>query len=262
MPVSWWDPSPIVKTVVHPMGGSNVYVAAFDLTKIELGLVAGYVEPEDAVVPPGHRLAVVPKESVDRLLAITNGGFKRKHGQHGFKIGEDVYIPPKEKDCTLAVTKSGAVKIGTWPRLAPMEADLAWYRQAGPCLVEDGVKTKDAAGPFDGWKYGTSMEGGKDVRRSAYAISKDGKVLYFAIGDIVDPNALADALVALHVEGACQFDINFSFTRLVVFDRNDKGEPVGGSPLMKGLVFAPEEGWKTPAQRDFFYIVKKPDVRP
>ena len=258
VPVSWWDPSPIVKTVVHPPGGSNVYVAAFDYAKIEFGLVAGYVEPEQAVVPPGHRLSLIPKESVDRVLAITNGGFKRKHGQHGFKIGDDVYIPPKDVDCTVAVTKSGELRIGTWTRLAPREAELAWYRQAGPCLVEDGVKTKDAAAPFDGWKYGTSMEGGKDVRRSAYAMSKDGRVLYFAIGDVVDPNALADALVALHVEAACQFDINFSFTRLVVFDRDDKGEPVGSSPLMKGLVFAPEEGWKTPAQRDFFYMVRKP----
>ncbi|MFO0614523.1 MAG: phosphodiester glycosidase family protein [Polyangiaceae bacterium] len=243
------------------MGGANVMVAAIDSTKVEFGLVAGYVEPEQAVVPPGHRLAVIPKESVDRLLAITNGGFKRRHGQHGFKIGDDVYVPPKDADCTVAVTKSGEVRIGTWTRLKSSEADLAWYRQAGPCLVEDGAKTKDAGAPFDGWKYGTSLEGNKDVRRSAYAISKDGKVLYFAIGDMVDPNALADALVAVHVEAACQFDINFSFTRFVLFDRNEKGEPVGSSPLMKGLVFAPEEGWKTPAQRDFFYLVKKPETR-
>jgi hypothetical protein len=257
MPVSWWDPSPIVKTVVHPPGGANVYVAAFDFTKLEFGLVAGYVEPEDAVVPPGRRLAVIPKDAVDRVLAITNGGFKRKHGQHGVKIGDDVYVPPKDVDCTVAVTRSGELRIGTWTRLAAQEVELAWYRQAGPCLVEDGAKTKAAAGPFNGWNYGTSMEGGKDVRRSAYGMSKDGKVLYFAIGDVIDPSALADAFVALHVEAACQFDINFSFTRLVVFDRDDEGRILPSAPLMKGTVFAPEEGWKSPAQRDFFYLAKK-----
>ena len=28
-----------------------------------------------------------------------------------------------------------------------------------------------------------------------------------------------------------------------------------------GTVFAPEEGWKSPAQRDFFYLAKKPSER-
>jgi hypothetical protein len=262
VPVSWLPESPIVKTVVHPMGGSNVFVAAVDYTKVEFGLVAGYIEPEHAIVPPGHRLALVPKSALDRLLVITNGGFKRKHGQHGFKIDDDTYIPPKDADCTVAVMKSGEVRIATWTRLSAFEPEMRWFRQAGPCLVEDGAKTKDAAGPFDGWKFGTSQEGGKDVRRSAWGVSKDGKVLFFAIGDIVDPNALADALVAVHIEAAAQFDINFSFTRFVLFDRDAEGTPVGSSPLMKGLVFAPDEGWKTPAQRDFFYLVTKPSEPP
>ncbi|MFO0619476.1 MAG: phosphodiester glycosidase family protein [Polyangiaceae bacterium] len=260
LPVKGLEPSPLAKTVLHPKAAAPsvaVYVVAMDLSRLTIGLAGGRDEPK-SLVPPIRHPGLVPEAEIPRLVAITNGGFKRKHGMHGMKLGDDVYVPPLPNACTLAMTKDGAVKIATWTRLADEEPSLAWYRQNGPCLVEDGATTEASRAPFQGAVWGAAQEGDKDIRRSAYAISKDGKTLFFSIGDGVDPDTFARALVAAGAEAACQFDINFSFTRFVLLEMDDKGGFTAKNALMKNMVFAPLEGWKTHAERDFFYILKKP----
>jgi hypothetical protein len=260
IPVTGIDPPVIYMMLIHPHKTSpllEVAVAAIDLSRIKLGLIAGVDEPKSTTVPVGKRSGLIPKDEVSRLIAATNGGFKRKHGNHGMKIGDDEYVPPNDADCTVAMTKSGAIRIGTWSKLKSDAADFAWLRQGGPCLVEDGAVGADTIGTFVGTKWGVSQEGQKNIRRSAYGISKDGNVLYFAIGNAIDPEQLAPALVTAGMYAACQFDINYSFTRFVVYDRDAKGEPVAKSPLMKDLRFSGSEGWKVAAERDFFYLIKK-----
>lgn len=256
------DPPALVKTTLHPKStapGVAVYVVAMDLSRLAIGLVPGRDEPKSDI-PPNRHIGKVPESEIPKLVAITNGGFKRKHGMHGMKLGDDVYVPPLPNACALAMTKDGAIRVATWTRLADIEPSLAWYRQNGPCLVEDGAVTDAARAPFHGATWGAAQEGDKDIRRSAYGISKDGKTLYFAIGDGVDPETLAVALVAAGIEAACQFDINFSFTRIVLLEPDDAGGFKATNPLpnVKNMVFAPLEGWKTHAERDFFYIAKKP----
>lgn len=260
IPVKGLDPPALVKTILHPKStapGVAVYVVAMDLARLTLGLVPGRDEPKSDI-PPDRHLGKVPEDQIPKLVAITNGGFKRKHGMHGMKLGDDAYVPPLPKACTVAMTKTGAIKIATWTKLADDEPNLLWYRQNSPCLVEDGAVTEAARAPFHGATWGAAQEGDKDIRRSAYGISKDGQTLFFAIGDGVDPEIFSVALVAAGMEAACQFDINFSFTRFVLLEPDDSGGFKASNPLMKNMVFAPLEGWKTHAERDFFYIAKKP----
>ena len=259
--VSGIDPPVIYTTVIHPHKTSSlleIAIAAIDLSRADLALVAGTDEPKSTTVPAAKRTGLVPAAELPRLIASSNGGFKRKHGNHGMRIGDDDYVPPNDGDCTVAWTKEGAIRVGTWSRLKSDAADFAWLRQGGPCLVEDGSVGPETVGAFVGTKWGVAQDGQKNIRRSAYGISKDGKVLYFAIGNAVDPEQFAPALVEAGIYAACQFDINYSFTRFVVYDRDAKGDPVGKSPLMKDLRFSSTEGWRVAAQRDFFYIVKKP----
>ena len=57
------------------------------------GLVPGRDEPKSDI-PPNRHIGKVPESEIPKLVAITNGGFKRKHGMHGMKLGDDVYVPP------------------------------------------------------------------------------------------------------------------------------------------------------------------------
>jgi hypothetical protein len=245
--------------VLHPKAGAPataVYFVAMDLSRVTLRLAPGREEPTSTIPEARHR-GKVPDDEIPRLVAITNGGFKRKHGQHGMKVGDDLFVPPLPDACTVAATKTGELKIATWTRLADHADDLAWFRQNAPCLVEDGAATPAAKEKFRGAKWGAAQEGDKDIRRSAYGLSKDGKTLYFVIGDGVDPELLSTALVAMHIDAACQFDINFSFTKFVLLEPDDHGGFNATAPLPMKTVFAPLEGWKTHAERDFFYILKK-----
>lgn len=245
--------------MIHPHPTSpliEVAVAAIDLTRVSMGLAPGKEEPTSTTVAAADRTGLVPAAELDRLVAMTNGGFKARHGNHGMRVGDAEYLPPLETACTLAATRSGEIKIGTWSRLAAEAGDLAWYRQGAPCLVEDGVVGKETAA-FNVRVWGASQEGQRDIRRSAYALSKERDVLYFAIGNQVEPDFFAKALAAIGMQTACQFDINYSYVRFVVFDRPDGGDFVPSNPLMKDLKYTKGEGWKNPAMRDFFYFLSK-----
>jgi hypothetical protein len=252
--------SPLATTVIHPHKVKPFVVVAFvaiDLSRLSLGLVAGTEEPKSDDVPASKRTGLIPEADVARLVVAMNGGFKRRHGEHGMKIGPDTFVPPKDDSCTLARTTGGAIRIGTWTSLAGAAGDYDYFRQGPPCLVEAGAKNPDTA---DGWKvkkFGASETGDREIRRSAFALSKDGETLYFAIGDWIHPEVLADALVAAGVDAASQFDINYSFTRFVLYDRGPSGEPVASSPLLEKLKFSTTEYWKSPSARDFFYLTRR-----
>lgn len=260
LPARGAQPSPFAMTVIHPHPTSPLIelgVAAVDLTRVSVNLAAGREEPTSTAVPLADRTGLVPPSELDRLLGMTNGGFKARHGSHGMKVGEAQYLPPLDGACTLAATRTGEMRIGTWSRLVADAGDFAWFRQGAPCLVEDGVVGPEALAPFNVRVWGASQEGQRDIRRSAYALSKEKDVLYFAIGNQVEPDFFGKALAAIGMQSACQFDINYSYVRFVVFERPDGGDFVASNPLMKDLKYTKGEGWKNPAPRDFFYFLTK-----
>lgn len=260
LPARGMNPSPFAMTMIHPHPTSSlieVAVAAIDLTRAQMNLAPGREEPTNASIPVADRPGLVPPTELDRLLAMSNGGFKARHGNHGMKVGDTEYLAPLDNACTLAATKSGKIRVGTWSRMASDAGDFAWYRQGAPCLVEDGVPGPEALGPFNVRTWGAAQEGDRDIRRSAYAISKEQDVLYFAIGNQVEPGFFAKALAAIGMQAACQFDINYSYVRFVLFEREGAGDFVPSNPLMKDLKYNKGEGWKNPAMRDFFYFLQR-----
>ena len=85
------------KTTVHPDAVSSfpqVAVVALDLTRLDLTLVAGTLEPTSTAVPAARRPGVIPKERLPSLFAAFNGGFRAVHGRFGVKLdGGDVFLP-------------------------------------------------------------------------------------------------------------------------------------------------------------------------
>lgn len=247
--------SPIATTKLHPhkiRGDVSLLLVAVDTSRLDLELVAGTAEPEGTTVPAERRTGLVPASALDALVAVTNGGFKRRHGGHGIGIGDDVLWPASDDGCVLAERADGGYVVAPFRALAGER--LAWWRQTPPCLVENGAKHPDLANEYRAKKWGGAEDGRKDIRRSAFAIGPDPAVLYFAIGEWVTAEWLADGLVAAGLTHAAELDINYSYTRFIVYEHVSSSELAVRPALLEDLKAPKREYWKEPADRDFFYL--------
>jgi hypothetical protein len=250
--------SPMMRAMVHPhkfRSDSVLEIVAIDTTRVSMDLVLGTKEPEDTKFPLDKRPGLIPAAKQEALIAITNGGFKSRHGGHGVgAFGEVVLAPGKPEHCTFAKTKDGRYVIGSH---AALQAELAkgfeWFRGTPPCLLEGGVKHNDLASDFGSKKWGRAEDGKRDIRRSAIGLGADDRTLYFAIGDWLEPEWLADGLAAAGITRAAELDINWSYTRFIVYERAG-AELVATSPLLKELKAPKKEYVKDASERDFFSI--------
>ena len=251
------EASPVYRTVIHPHKIRPfviVEIVAIDLSRLDMQLVGGTAEPEGSDVPVDKRPGLVPPAELDRLVAGTNGGFKKRHGGHGITVPGAELVPAKPELCTFAKTTGGGFRLGTWSTLAPQAGELSWLRQTAPCLIEDGTKNADLASEYRAKKWGGAEDGNKEIRRSAIGVGADPGVLYFAIADYATAEWLADGLLAAGITTAAQLDINYSYTRFIVYERGPSGELRATSPLLKDLKAPRNEYWKEPTERDFFYL--------
>jgi hypothetical protein len=248
----------VTTTTVHPdpvKGFVEVAIVALDTSLLELELVAGTDEPENPSIGKDKRPGIVAPPHLPRLVIATNGGYKARHGRHGMRVGGDVFVPAKAESCTIARLADDRIHVGSWAKVANSEATLKWFRQGPACLIEGGVLHPDLAHEYGRKKWGAAEDGKKDIRRSAYALGPGG-ALYFAIGEWTTADLLAAGLRAAGVTDAVQMDINWSFTRFVLYERPGP-EPVATSPILEKLKFGPREYWQKASERDFFYLHAK-----
>lgn len=249
--------SPLVTTLIHPHKiRSDIVVAlvAIDLSRVTMELVAGTTDPDGSDVPAERRPGLVPAAALDSLIAVTNGGFMKRHGGYGIGVGADVLLAPRPEGCTFARLTTGGYRIASSSRLAPDPTTLAWFRQTPPCLIEDGTPSAALPHEYQAKRWGGAEDGRKDIRRSAIGLGSDPDVLYFAIGEWVTAEWLTAALVAAGIQHAAELDINYSYTRFIVYQHPPGGELVATSPLLTELKAPRREFWKDPSDRDFFYI--------
>ncbi|MBX3182394.1 MAG: hypothetical protein KIT72_08905 [Polyangiaceae bacterium] len=253
------DGAPIVYTTSlrpHPFKRfSYVQVAAIDLSRVELHLAAGSKEPLSDALPPEARPGMVPEASQSRLAAVFNGGFMTRHGGHGMGLGEVDLVSPRDELCTVALLPDGGVKIASWERLRGEREGLSAFRQSPWCLVEDGA-TSPKVKSHEQRRYGLSAEGKLEIRRSAVAVSRDERTLYYAVGEEQTPELIAQAMLHLGVESAAQLDINWSYTRFLFFQETDGALQVTRSLLPK--MKYTKTGYVARSQeRDFFYVLRQ-----
>jgi len=248
-----------VRSVVHPHPVQRfiaVELAAFDLRRVEVRLVAGTAEPESGAVAPGRRTGLVPASDLQRLIAVFNNGFQARHGHYGMRVGDDVFLPPIDDACTFGLRRDGRAIVGEWSsKVRAVEDDLIAWRQTPPCLVADGVTHPllDAPGPVRRW--GVSIEGKLEIRRSAVGVDASGTILYFGIGEEVTPKDLAVAMKAAGAVDAAELDINWSYTRFLVYGAvRDAEVPDVMLTLLPKMKYACGEYVSRPATRDFFYV--------
>ncbi len=246
------------RTQLHPDAKrpfTAVAVVAMDLTAVELRLVAGTEEPKSQQVPRSERTGLIPEEDHRDLLAVFNGGFKAMHGNYGMKIGNDQFIPPRDIGCTVMRKQDGSLDIRTFSEVKVEASALPWYRQTPPCLVENGEPNPGLLHEFNK-NWGAAVGGDTIIRRSAIGISKDGRFLFYGLGESTTAQSIGRAMLAAGAHHAAQLDVNYIYPRFFLFEQAEGG-PALTNPLIPDLKFRAGEYARASQQRDFFYIARK-----
>lgn len=250
---------PMVRATVHPHSIKRhvyVVVVAIDLRRVELHLVAGTEEPKSKSVPKERRPGLVPAAAQSDLLAVFNGGFMSKHGGYGMMLDGDTFGPPRDDTCAVALTKEGGVRVGAWAELSGTA--MSAYRQTPPCLLDKGVVHPALETAEKPRRWGSSETGDVEVRRSALGLDEGGTTLFYGLGEWMTPKLLADAMRAAGAVNTAQLDINWSYTRFLLYKRPSPAEPPEvSSTLIPKIKHAPGEYVVKPASRDFFYLARK-----
>jgi hypothetical protein len=248
----------LFQAVAHPHPiKRHVYVTivAIDRNRVDLHLVAGTLEPESKGVPPERRPGLVPQAHQPDLIAVFNGGFMAKHGRYGMVIDGDVFLPPRDELCSVAILRDRSIRIQTWKDLRSSEREIVANRQTPPCIIEGGVPHPELETDRRPRPWGGAENGDMEVRRSALGLDASGTVLLYGLGEWVTVKALADAMRAAGAVNAAQLDINWSYTRFLFFGRPSPGEPLEVTSTLIPKIKHTRQGYVTnPSERDFFYL--------
>ena len=251
------EPAVVYRTVVHPHPVSKfitVTIAAIDLKHTMVRWIPGTQEPELNKLPSTLTPGLVPSHDQANLLVVFNGGFKAQHGGWGMKVDNVVLVKPRSQGCTIVL--SGVdVRMGSWNAVESYAESAATYRQTTPCLVESGVlNPRLEQGNQRAWGGNTA-----DVttrRRTAIGLDASGRVLLFAMGEEADPRLLGQALQYAGAVHAAQLDINWNWTRFLLFG-GPPAQPSVTSTLIPQMVHRKRGYVEHPVDRDFFYVTRR-----
>jgi hypothetical protein len=248
--------------MLHPdakRSWSELFVFAMDLRRIRLHAVPGTIDPQPSTSDATTlvRSGLIPPQDHARLIAVMNGGFKAEHGHHGMRVGGVTLLPPRDHLCTIAAYRDGSVRIATWKNLVETQADMLWWRQAAPCMYENGElhpgllaeKTRN---------WGAALEGDVVIPRSAIGLNAERTILYFALSNDTTPRIIADGMRHAGASDIAQLDVNWPYPRFLVFRRNESGRLVAAAAV-KTIPFDPDDHVRKPAKKDFFYITRAAD---
>ncbi len=225
--------------------------------------MAGTLEPISPSVPAERRPGVVAAADLPALIAVLNGGFMTRHGTWGLMVGGDVFLPPHEDGCTVAMYRDGGVRIRTYRDLVGAgggaDPEMLAFRQTPPCLVEQGAVLPALLGEEKPRRWGLSITGGVDIRRSAVGLAEGGRTLLYGLGESITPRQLAEAMRAAGAVDAAQLDVNWSFTRFFLYgpSASPGAPPEITATLIPKLKHAAGQYVTKPSERDFFYLSRR-----
>jgi hypothetical protein len=259
------EPPLVVRTVIHPHPESRwmtVTVAAIDLDRVAVRLMPGTEDLRYANLPVGSESGLVPEADRPALIAVMNGGFQPKHGHWGLVANGVVVSKPREDGCTIALDPGFGVQIGPFAGLPEAARASHTLRQTPPCLVEGGlVHPALVAGKDKAWAGHTADL--RTRRRSALGIDASRRVLFYAIGEETEPRWLAEGLRVAGATSAAELDINWYWTRFLLFGNGTKDGPDARSGLRITSTLVPKmehqetEYVERASTRDFFYVVRR-----
>lgn len=259
------EPVVVFKTLLHPdkeRPFAEVFVIAVDLRRTRLRAVAGTVEPESSTAEGRSytRTGLIPEEHRSSLVVAFNGGFKAEHGQYGMKVDGVTLLPPRDPACTIAGRGDGRVAVAAWAAIAASGDVWAWWRQTPACMVEGG-ELHPALKSDRATSWGTAVEGGTVVRRSAIGLDESGDVLFACVSNATNARALARAMRHAGATQVAQLDINWSYPHIVTF-RASKSGAAEGALLFDGFTYEEGTYLTRRSRRDFFYVTRETKGEP
>jgi len=249
----------LARTMVHPHPYKKdpvVVIVAFDLRHVDLVPVAGTQEPVSTTVPLERRPGLVAAADLPGLIAAFNGGFQSKHGQLGMRVNGDDFGTAREEACTVAFLDDGSLRIATHRALLPIASQLRSYRQTPPCLVEGGTPDARLVHEDTARLWGAALGGKREIRRTALGLDATRRTLFFGIGEWIWARDLALAMKAAGAVDVAELDINWSYTRFLLYDRSTPPKVV--STLIEKVEYSKDGYISKAASRDFFYVRRKP----
>jgi len=252
-------PPVLVQTVIHPhasAGFLELHVVAIDLSRVSLHHIAGTGDANVKRLPKTVQPGLVESTQQNVLLAVFNGGFMAQHGAWGMMDAGVTLVPPRDIGCTVAVS-DGVVRIAPWTSFAQEAPRFEFFRQTPPCLLDRGEIPKSLLSGND------RMWGGKNFhektrRRSAVGLDATGQVLLYAVGIEVEPVTLARAMKIAGAEQAAELDINWNWTRFLLFGNTPEDPSLRVTrTLLEGMPHNSHSYVGLAEARDFFYLTLK-----
>ncbi len=240
------------KTFLHPDAArpyAQVAIVALDATRLRLHAVAGTQEPVSSARVP--RPGLIPSSDVASLVAAFNGGFRAIHGHHGMMVDGQTILPPQPNADTIALYRDGSVRIAPWSAISNTLPLMQSFRQTPAFLAyQNQINLSLASNHPIAW--GASVSGKTAIWRSALGVSADGRTLFYAAGESLTAQRLADALVAAGASDVAELDVNLSYQRFLMYApaRGDFAEQV----LLDKMIYQPRMYVAYPSARDFFYV--------
>jgi hypothetical protein len=238
---------------VTPSAGvaaSKVKLALFDMSRLELGIVGGYREPEPDSGPPDRGHIPTDPGEFSRIVATFNGGFQSAHGKFGMKVDGRVLVRPETNLATVRIDPDSRVGFGTWNAGASADTPRAFRQNLEPLLAE-GTYDPHGRGHFGDHL----LASGVLTERSAMCVTHEGHLVY-GWGKAIDPEALADALAQAGCVYAIHLDMNPGHCSLS-YHRVRSFEPLSAdSRLMTPEMRANPDRFLKWSPQDFFYLAK------
>lgn len=247
----------MVRTVIHPQPVSRfvtVTVVAIDLAQVEPFWVPGTDDPRLDQLPSSVTPGLILPAHQDDLLVVTNGGFAPRHGRWGMGVTGTTLVEPRDDACAVTISSDGRVDILPWTEVDTPD-DLRAWRQTPPCLLDDGALHPNLErGALRIWAGRDPNR--KTRRRSALGLDATGRILFYGMGVETEPDDLARGMKAAGASDAVELDINYSWTKFLVFG----GEPLSvTSTLIEDMKHARRGYVEKSAFRDFFYFIRRKD---
>ena len=235
---------------------SRLLLIAMDARRLELGVQAGYEDPEPLTGPMGTGRLPSDPEVVDRVVATFNGAFKTDHGEYGMMVDRRVLLPPVPNGATVVMDERGGTGFGNWPASAEIPTDLVSFRQNLDPLVEDGV-----VNPSGRYVWGWQLHGSTVMtQRSALCLTGAGHIIY-AFGEELDGAVLARGLRQAGCSYAIHLDMNPGHCGFVFTDVIDLASRRYQLQKASDAMQIPADKYVYSSAKDFFYVLLR-DPRP
>jgi len=228
-----------------------VTLVTIDMTKMNLGIVAGTKQPGGPIGNPGT--GKIPGNIIKdgRLVAAFDGGFQYRDGEYGMIVDGKTYVPLQDSVGTLVGYKNSSLKIVNYTG-QDLGKDVAFIRQNCPILIQDGQVF--AQNELNKKLWGRTFNADIFTWRSGMGLTAEGNLIY-AVGNNLSPTTLAKALKIAGATNAIQLDINPFWVRFNIFEPKGNGG-YKSSTLTKDLKDGSKD-YLGSYSKDFFYLYEK-----